>query len=159
MRNERGFSLIELLIVVAVILILAAIVIPNWERSRLAANEASAVATVRVITSAQSAYTSAYQIGYADDLTKLGPPPAGTPASATNADLIDWVIGCTSQPCPKSGYGFSITATGSAPFSTYNLNGKPLNPGQTGKRGFCSDQSAVILFDPSGGTSCTAALQ
>ena len=89
MRNkQKGFSLIELLIVVAIILIIAAIAIPNLLRSRMAANEASAVGSLRTINTACVTYSSTYG-GFPPGLPNLGP---GTPASATTADLIDQVL-------------------------------------------------------------------
>jgi type IV pilus assembly protein PilA len=161
MRTDtRGFSLIELLIVVAIILILAAIAIPNLLRSKISANEASAVASVRAITTAQVAYAQMYSsIGYADTLTKLGAPASGSSITPSNAGLLDWVLGCTSQPCQKSGYNFSISNTTGPPIFTYTVNGTPVVQGSTGVRGFCSGTRMNITVDPAGGTSCTQELQ
>jgi type IV pilus assembly protein PilA len=160
MRKSRGFSLIELLIVVTIILILAAIAIPSLLRSRISANEASAVASLRSINTAQVTYIVTYpQVGYADSLTKLAMPIGTSPVSSTSAGLIDWVLGCSSQPCPKSGYAFAITGTAGNPIVTYSLTAVPLAIGQTGYRGFCSDQLSHMTYDPTGGTNCTAAIQ
>jgi prepilin-type N-terminal cleavage/methylation domain-containing protein len=160
MRKQRGFSLIELLIVVAIILIIAAIAIPNLLRSRISANEASAIASMRGINTAQTTYAINYPwIGYADTLTKLSLPPPGTPVSANAAGLLDWVLGCATQPCRKSGYDFSIINVTGTPAYSYDVTGVPAAPGQTGVRGFCSNQLTVIMFDPGGGTTCTSPIQ
>jgi prepilin-type N-terminal cleavage/methylation domain-containing protein len=159
MRRNRGFSLIELLIVVAIILIIAAIAIPNLIRSRVAANEASAVYSLRTIHTAQTTYALTFpNVGYADDLGKLGGvnPNPPTPAAA---GILDWLLGCASQPCTKSGYNFYISSTVGVPVANYTANGQPISVGQSGIRGFCVDASGIIKADPSGGTTCTVTIQ
>jgi type IV pilus assembly protein PilA len=160
--KRRGFSLIELLIVIAIILVISAIAIPNLLRARIQANEASAVSSVRAINTAQVAYASTYPtVGYADDLAKLGASTNGT-VDATHAGLLDWILGCASQPCPKSGYLFQIvnvnTVSGGQ-VTGYGVTGVPKVPGSSGIRGFCSDNMLPVAYDPNGGTNCTMTLQ
>jgi prepilin-type N-terminal cleavage/methylation domain-containing protein len=158
--KKRGFSLVELLIVVAIILIITAIAIPNLLRARIRANEASAVSSIRTINTAQVTYANAYpEVGYASDLATLGAPSSGTAPSSAHAALLDWVLGCATQPCPKSGYLFSIVNVGSTPVSSYGVTGVPRDVGVSGQRGFCSDNMNPLKYDPSGGTTCTLDLE
>jgi len=154
MRKEKGFSLIELLIVVAIILIIAAIAIPNLLRSRIAANESSAVGSMRSINTAQVTYASSYpDVGFGANLKVLGP---GAAVDSNSAGLIDNVLGCASQPCNKSGYKFSVSGTTSA----YTSGGDPITVGQTGQRFFFSDGSGVIRYNQSAAaTAADAPLQ
>jgi len=137
--REKGFSLIELLIVVAIILIIAAIAIPNLLRSKMAANEASAVGSLRTINTACVTYSTTYNIGFPSTLAALGTSGA---VSSSSAQLIDNVLAGGS----KSGYTFAYTpgalAGGVTP--TYAVTASPINAGTTGQRYFFTDQSGVI---------------
>lgn len=137
----EGFSLIELLIVVAIILIIAAIAIPNFMRARIAANEASAVSSCRTINSGEINYNSYYQQGYSSTLAQLGPPPSGQ-ADINKADMIDSILATS----VKSGYAFVYTPANltNGRYDAYLLNANPTVPQRTGSRYFFSDPSGVI---------------
>jgi prepilin-type N-terminal cleavage/methylation domain-containing protein len=143
-RNQKGFSLIELLVVVAIILIIAAIAIPNLLQARVAANESSAVSSLRTITIAQISYNDNYPtVGFAPALTNLGGTSCDTP-DQNGACLIDSLLASGT----KNGYTFSSTGIGSNPAGQYLSVGLPLSG--SGNRSFCSVEDGTIHYDPSG---------
>src|SRR5712692_10117767 len=144
-KKQKGFSLIELLIVVAIILIIAAISIPNLLHAKMSANEASAVGSLRALTTACMAYDMPYG-GYPPALSNLGP---GNPATSAAADLID--SGLASGT--KSGYKFTYAAgakDANGNVLSYTVNGDPVTVGTTGQRQFFTDQSGVIRANTGG---------
>jgi len=153
MNRRNGFSLIELLIVVAIILIIASIAIPNLLRSKMSANRAAAVSTLRNLHNSQAVYVMEFggnQI-YAGSLLQLGP---GTPCNSTHACLVDAFIGCTTEPCAKSGYGYFMTSP--AP-GTYVSAATPLKWNATGTDNYCSTDTGVIHRQLGASASLSAA--
>jgi type IV pilus assembly protein PilA len=155
-RKQKGFSLIELLIVVAIILIIAAIAIPNLLRARMSANQASAVGSVRTLTTSNITYSSTWNNGFAPTLAALGG------ATCNAALLVDQALAATGQ---KSGYKLSYNvgslnaaagASCSAPGgNTFAITALPINLGSTGQTAYCSAEDGVVRNDPTG-TAMTA---
>jgi type IV pilus assembly protein PilA len=144
--KQKGFSLIELLIVVAIILIIAAIAIPNFFRSKISANQASAVGSLRTLYIACISYSTSYG-QFPATLTNLGPIAAGGTASSTSADLLDAILVAGS----KSGYTFVYTAGASD--ESYTITATPIAVGTSGANTYFTDESGVIRVDTSGGTA------
>lgn len=158
-RRQAGFSLIELLIVVAIILIIAAIAIPNMLASKMAANQASAVASLRTMSSASASYLTTYGDGFPASLDILGGTPGGL-STCNAALLLDTTL--SSAPYQKSGYKFAYSGEGgtipAAPpgcanpgYNGYLSTANPIVLGSSGNMSYCSAEDGVIRVDTSGG--------
>jgi type IV pilus assembly protein PilA len=146
MRNKaQGFSLIELLVVVAIILIIVAIAVPNFMRAKISANESSAVSSIHAVDTSEIAYSSTYfEIGYSASLANLGTgganPCYGT---ATAACLVDPALASGT----KSGFNFTYVQNASVtPSIQFTINGDPVIMDVTGQKGFYSDESNIIRY-------------
>ena len=155
--KQKGFSLIELLIVVTIILVIAAVAIPNLLRSKMSANEASAISSIRTIITSEIIYSATYTVGFSTDLPSLSDggvstnciPPA-IPAAAS-ACLIDPALATGT----KSGYLFTYVPTGSSGVnSSYTLHGDPVSAG-FGRRHFYTDTTDVLRVSVTGVASAS----
>ncbi|MFZ0798811.1 MAG: prepilin-type N-terminal cleavage/methylation domain-containing protein [Terriglobales bacterium] len=152
MRNTRGFSLIELLIVVAIILIIAAIAAPSFLHARMAANESATVGAIRTLNTAQVTYNSTYPtVGFASTLTDMaGTTCASTAPTSNSACLIDSALGSGT----KSGYMFTLTGVSGTPAGTYQFIASPVGVNQTGVNYFCSFADAVVRSSAAAIATC-----
>ena len=150
MQKQKGFSLIELLIVVAIILVIAAISIPSLLRARIAANEASAVSSLRTLNTAQITYSSSYPtVGFATTLASMAGISCVPPGSS-GACLIDTQLASGS----KCGYSFTIGGLAGTPNATYQFRADPLAPNKSGVKYFCTFADAVIRTGSVSLTTC-----
>ena len=159
---ESGFTLIELLIVMSVILILMTLAVPAMLNTMKSAHQTSAIASMKALTSAENTYNSDFpKNGFACSLTALSGKPGSGPPTAEASQLIPDDLAAGN----KAGYTFAVSnctkvsVNNQDQYTGYQLTAVPNTVGRTGDRGYCSDESGQIRFDPKGGTNCTELLQ
>jgi type IV pilus assembly protein PilA len=160
-QPEAGFTLMELLIVMSIMLIIMAFAVPQMLKVKKHANETSALQSIRVINSAEFQYNSAYQTFGCPVALLGGDPKAGAP-SPEGAQLLDPTLAASGH---KSGYVFTVTCGSKATinnqdkYNSFELTAIPETVGRTGDYGYCSDENNIIKYDPTGGTNCTQPVQ
>ncbi len=161
-RPDAGFTLMELLIVISIMLILMLIAIPNFSGMKMEANENSAIASIRAIYQAEIQYEANYPAnGFTCSLAQLGGNSTAGAPSATQAQVLQADLAAGQ----KSGYTFNlvncakVTVNNQDQFTTFEITAVPQSVGKTGHRGFCEDMQGQPKADPAGGTNCTVSLQ
>ena len=161
-KQESGFTLVELLFVMSVILILMVMAIPAMQKTIKRANETSAISSLRDLNQMEGQYSSDYpQHGFACSLTALGGKTGSAAPGPEAAQLINEDLASGS----KAGYTFTITNCSKTTinnvdqYNSYQITAVPNSVGHSGDRGFCTDENAQIRYDPKGGTNCTELLQ
>jgi len=158
---ESGFTLMELLIVMSIMLIIMAFAVPQMLKVKKNANQQSALQSIRVINSAEFQYNSSYGT-FGCPLSLLGGDPKSGSASREAAQLLEPTLAATSH---KAGYIFTLTCGSKTTvnnqdrYNSFELTAVPETVGKTGDLGYCSDENNIIKFDPTGGTNCTQAIQ
>jgi len=160
LNQVRGFSLVELLITVAIILVIASIAVPHLLTAKMAANQSAAVSTLRTISSAEQTFSSTYSDGFTLTIAQLGGPVAAV-AGCANARLIDEVL--SANPSQRSGYQFQYTANGVAALTSaipascgasgdtgFSASATPVTVGLTGTASYCIDETGAIRVNTVG---------
>ena len=160
--SEAGFTLMELLIVISIMLVLMLIAIPNFAKMRIQANQTSAIQSLRAIYSAQIQFQTNYPAnGFACSLAALGGDPKSGAPTPQSAQFLQGDL----SSGQKSGYTFNIvnctkvTVNNQDQYTGYEATAVPQAVGRTGQNGYCIDQQGEVRADPSGGTNCTQPLQ
>ena len=161
-NRQHGFTLMELLIVMSIMIILMLIAIPNFISMKAQADETSAIQSLRAIYQAQIQYQTDFPAnGFACSLTALGGNASAGPPSPQAAQVLQGDLS-TGQ---KSGYTFNIvnctkvTVNNQDMYTSYEATAVPQSVGKSGHRGFCIDQAGEIKADPAGGTNCAQPIQ
>jgi len=160
--RQNGFTLMELLIVISIMLILMLIAIPNFNKMKAQANETSAINSLQAIYKAQIQYQTTYpQNGFACSLQALGGDPKQGAPTPTSAQLLQGDL----PNGVKNGYTFNIvncskvTVNNVDQITGFDLTAVPQAVGKTGNKGYCLDQYDEMRADPQGGTNCTVTMQ
>jgi type IV pilus assembly protein PilA len=160
--SQAGFTLMELLIVISIMLILMLIAIPNFAGMKMQANETSAIQSLHAIYDAQIQYQTTFPAnGFASSLSQLGGDPKSGPPTPQASQALQGDLAAGQ----KSGYTFNIvnvtkvTVNNQDQITGYEVTAVPQAVGKTGHNGFCIDQQGEVRKDPTGGTNCTVPLQ